>query len=114
MQPLLPIARQERAREEPLAGEALVCRPDGEQVPDGEPGRGIAPGLVRHAGAGHAQQFAAQGFDPGKLVVRIDGLPVFGQNDAVDLGEDVEFSASANAVTCEPSSGERAPEQPAR
>lgn len=55
----------------------------------------------------YRQQFVDQGFDPRKLVVRIDGQPVFAQNHPVELGGDVEFSARPDAVTCQPAGGGR-------
>lgn len=63
---------------------------------------------------GYRQQFIDQGVDPQLLVVRIDGVPTFTQNDPVDLGGDVEFSARPEAVTCQPSDDGARAEPPAR
>jgi hypothetical protein len=63
---------------------------------------------------GYRQQFVDQGLDPRQLIVRIDGQPVFSQNDSVPLGGDTEFTTSAEAVTCQPAEGGDGTEAPAR
>lgn len=53
----------------------------------------------------YRQQFVDQGVDPDKLVVRIDGDPVFSDPEDVDLGEDIRMSVGAGTVRCVASDG---------
>jgi hypothetical protein len=63
---------------------------------------------------GYRQQFVDQGLDPDQLTVRVEGLPQFAQNDAVDFDDDLEFSTAPQAVTCEPAGEGSGVQPPAR
>ena len=57
----------------------------------------VTEGILLHA---YRQQFVKQGVDPAKLTVRIEGDPLFGDPEDIEMGDDVTLSVGGGEVVC--------------